>query len=226
MYMLASYLFTRTVKSMPQLEGLFRDNLILLTAATLAMNVLFLAGGYLVLGVWRKKVTLAEAGVRPLRWQPAWLPLAVGITLMLFPLRAGVGLLVQLLLPESMNSLTLRGNLIAGGEELSLLNFAISMLLVGFLAPISEELYFRGLLHGWMMKGLPRAVRIVGSSLLFGLAHLDSIPVAASAFILGGANAILYERTRSIFAPIAIHMFNNMIGVLLLYLSRLLLSQF
>ncbi len=43
--------------------------------------------------------------------------------------------------------------------------------------------------------------------------------------MLGFANALLYEKTRSIWVPIAVHALNNTIAVLLLYASMLMVEQ-
>ncbi|MCA9919202.1 MAG: CPBP family intramembrane metalloprotease, partial [Anaerolineales bacterium] len=53
---------------------------------------------------------------------------------------------------------------------------------------------------------------------LFGLAHADSIGVVAASAVIGVVNALAYERTRSLFIPIVIHVTTNSAAVLLLYL--------
>ena len=87
------------------------------------------------------------------------------------------------------------------------------------LAPISEELYFRGLIHRWFQSRLRFWPRVLLSSAIFGLAHFDSIGVAVSSFMLGLINAVAYERSESVWLPIAIHMITNSFGVILLYVA-------
>ncbi len=75
-----------------------------------------------------------------------------------------------------------------------------------FIAPIIEEIAFRGmLLHRWAQKwGLIKA--IIMSSLLFGIVHPD--PIGAIAFGIG--MCILYLRTQSLLVPIICHAANNL----------------
>jgi len=81
------------------------------------------------------------------------------------------------------------------------------LIIVGgsILAPVVEELIFRGvLLHRWAAKwGTPRAVWI--SSILFGIGHVDVL----GALIFGYALCAIYIRTRSLWVPILIHVVNN-----------------
>ncbi len=57
------------------------------------------------------------------------------------------------------------------------------------------------------------------SALLFGLAHFDSPGVAVSSVVLGAVAALMYERTRSIWACIALHALNNSVAISLVYLA-------
>jgi membrane protease YdiL (CAAX protease family) len=61
-------------------------------------------------------------------------------------------------------------------------------------------------------------VGVLVSSVLFALAHIDSPAAAISAFILGIVNALLLERFRSLWVPIAVHVVNNVAAVFMLYL--------
>ena len=81
-------------------------------------------------------------------------------------------------------------------------------------APVVEELLFRGIIftrwaHKW---GVKRA--IIFSSLLFGVLHLDG---TLDAFVFGVVMAILYLRTRTLLVPIACHMLNNAVAVALAF---------
>ena len=78
-------------------------------------------------------------------------------------------------------------------------------------APVLEEVLFRGVLVSrWGVKwGVGRAV--VASSLLFAFLHADVIGVFAFAMIA----ALLYLRTRTLLVPIVFHAANNLIAVFL-----------
>ncbi|HET7627365.1 MAG TPA: type II CAAX endopeptidase family protein [Bacillales bacterium] len=72
-------------------------------------------------------------------------------------------------------------------------------------APIIEELLFRGvLLHRWTYKWGPRRA-IVFSSLLFGVLHADIVGATVFAIVM----CILYIRTGSLLVTMLCHVFNN-----------------
>ncbi len=85
----------------------------------------------------------------------------------------------------------------------------------GILAPIGEELLFRGVIHHWLRRW-GAVLAVVVSSLIFGLAHFN-LMIGAIAFILGIGCAIIYDRTRSLWAPIIVHVVFNLLGIGLLY---------
>ena len=89
--------------------------------------------------------------------------------------------------------------------------FALVVSLV-LVAPVVEEVLFRGiLLHRWTVKwGLGRAA--VASSFLFGIGHdFDFF----GAFVFGLAMALLYVKTRTLIVPIACHVLHN--GVIVVW---------
>jgi membrane protease YdiL (CAAX protease family) len=90
-----------------------------------------------------------------------------------------------------------------------------TFILLVILAPISEEIVFRGILFaGWRSLGFGPAA--VVSSLLFGLAHWQP-NVALATAVLGWLLAYLYERTGSLWAPIGLHSVKNALAFALVY---------
>ncbi len=78
--------------------------------------------------------------------------------------------------------------------------------LIVIAAPLSEELLFRGLLFSRLMAKWGAARAMIVSSLAFGLLHLN--PIGASVF--GMVACVLYLRTRTLLAPMALHALNNL----------------
>ncbi len=184
-----------------------------------AANFLCLAGVFLVLGIMWGQITWAEVGLRPLRWQWPWLFIGASVAVLIIPLRGALAMAAQILIEGNLDSVVARGDLFTSGG-FSSQAFLLSLLFLGVLAPISEELFFRGLLHTWGMKYLQKFwVRALISSTLFGLAHLDSAGVTLSAFIMGWVIAWMYERTQSILMPIVVHIATNSTAVTFLYFS-------
>jgi membrane protease YdiL (CAAX protease family)/uncharacterized RDD family membrane protein YckC len=88
--------------------------------------------------------------------------------------------------------------------------------LIAIAAPISEEIFFRGMLFGGLRRRLSRVPAAALSGVLFGLVHaptgLTAVPpLAAFGFIL----ALLYERTRSLGPGIVAHGINNSLALAL-----------
>jgi membrane protease YdiL (CAAX protease family) len=74
-------------------------------------------------------------------------------------------------------------------------------------APIFEEFIFRGLIFGGLRRTLGLAVSVLASAAIFALVHP---PVAViPLFGLGVAAALVYERTRLLIGPIAVHAVYN-----------------
>lgn len=191
------------------------------------LNFFFLTGAVCVLGVRRGRITWEGMGFLPPKVQWWWLLIAVVASAVLIPLRMVLGLLVLYLLEGSLEGISARAELISVGMSFSWLNFTLTFLGVALLAPISEELYFRGLLHGWLRsRRVAFWLRVLISSTLFGMAHFDSLAVVASSFVLGVVNALFYEWSKSIWVPIAMHMLTNGLAVVLLFAALAVQAYF
>lgn len=90
-------------------------------------------------------------------------------------------------------------------------NIGWSLLIVGVLTPIAEELFFRGALMGWMMlRRFPRWTVILLPALLFAVMHLNPVgmlPIFFLALLLG----YLRWATGSLWPSVALHMCNNLL---------------
>lgn len=75
-------------------------------------------------------------------------------------------------------------------------------------APLCEEVVFRGYLYGASKKFAGPWVATVASALVFSAAH-GSLAALLPLFVLGCLLAFLYEKTGSIWAPIAVHLLFN-----------------
>lgn len=87
---------------------------------------------------------------------------------------------------------------------------------VCILAPILEEILFRGiLLRGMLHQGINPAIAIVLSSFLFGMAHMNPWQFIGAG-ILGAIFAYVYYRTKSLWICIFLHSLNNTISFILM----------
>jgi uncharacterized protein len=186
-----------------------------------AINFGCLAGGTYLLAIRPGKLTWAELGIAPPRWRWLWLVVAVGVTIVLLPLRGIIGLIVQQLFGGGMEGMQSRLDLLLG-TELTWPRFFVTLLGAGILAPVAEELFFRGLVYTALRQRLGIAAAATISGLVFALGHIDSLGVVAASFVMGIAIALAYEYTRSLWVAIAIHAFNNTLATVVLYLMMLL----
>lgn len=81
----------------------------------------------------------------------------------------------------------------------------IALIIAGtVLAPVSEEIFYRGMIYPVFRKYLGPAWGAVLAGLLFGLAHFDlwrAVPLA----IGGAALCYIYEKSRSVLVPMIAH---------------------
>jgi uncharacterized protein len=90
----------------------------------------------------------------------------------------------------------------------SLLYQILMFLTLVVVAPLSEELIFRGIiLNRWAQKwSLPTS--LIMTSLLFGFLHVNPIGLSMFGLVL----ALLYLKTKTLWVPIAAHAVNNFIA--------------
>lgn len=80
----------------------------------------------------------------------------------------------------------------------------IAVLMTCVIAPVVEEMLFRGLILRSFLRQYPRGAALVGSAVLFGAAHLNVYQFAAGS-LMGLLLGWLYDRTRSLWPCIALH---------------------
>jgi uncharacterized protein len=88
-----------------------------------------------------------------------------------------------------------------------LLAIATGVLLVA-VAPFAEELFFRGFLYQAFRNSFGVLPGALLSAVIFGAIHLEFFKLVQLA-ILGVILALLFEKTKSLWAPIILHAVNN-----------------
>ncbi|WP_339262332.1 type II CAAX endopeptidase family protein [Solibacillus sp. FSL W7-1472] len=95
----------------------------------------------------------------------------------------------------------------------SFLVYVLFFINICILAPIYEEMLFRGiLLRRFTLRWSPQKSIII-SSLIFGVIHLNPINVVF-AFALGCVLGYAYLKTKNIVIPMLLHSFNNFLAYL------------
>ena len=103
--------------------------------------------------------------------------------------------------------------------EPSSVQVVLGVLAVCVAAPLGEEVFFRGFLFGSLRGRLGFLRAAVISAVVFAIFHVDPLLVVLMLFV-GMALAWLYERRRTLVAPIAAHAMFNVIGYTLLLMER------
>lgn len=96
------------------------------------------------------------------------------------------------------------------------------VVVAGVITPIFEEVFFRGLLMGRLLKGFSATSAVVISALVFSLSHLN---IVQSIFVLpiGILCGILVVKTGSVFAGIWLHIVYNVVNI---YLAKMAVFQY
>lgn len=105
----------------------------------------------------------------------------------------------------------------AASEDLAGTLTAVALISTVLVAPIVEEILFRGIILSRLRKAMPVAPAILLSSLVFGLMHGQILWIAYAAF-LGIILALVAVRTKSILATILLHVTFNLAGMLVPHL--------
>lgn len=95
----------------------------------------------------------------------------------------------------------------------NLLAVIASVLAIGLLVPLAEELLFRGVVQTYLVKHLGTVAGIFLSSLWFALLHMDPA-FFAPLFVIGACLGVIRHRYQSIWGAVVLHAVNNMSGVL------------
>jgi uncharacterized protein len=107
----------------------------------------------------------------------------------------------------------------AAEQALEVIDPWLAIVSIVVLAPIAEELFFRGIGFNALLRERGRRWAYLGSAALFAVIHL-SLVALLPIFLLGLALAWVYERTGNLLAPIAMHAVVNGISVLFAMLVR------
>ena len=107
---------------------------------------------------------------------------------------------------------------ITGGGSFSWTKLILALITASVAAPFVEEIFFRGVLFGWLRTRWGAVPGVTISAALFSGAH--AIPlILASIFVVGLTLAIVYEKTKSTIATMTLHSLFNTIGVVAVFID-------
>lgn len=97
--------------------------------------------------------------------------------------------------------------------------FLLTLFVGSIVAPLAEEIFFRGFLYGGLRARLGVRWAIVVTSLFFAALHF-SFEVLIPILVLGIFLAILYELTGSLYPGMILHVSNNLIALIVYFIAK------
>jgi len=115
-----------------------------------------------------------------------------------------IGVVYSALLAGGINALQFFGSPPAWSQP-----HVFSFLLVGgIIGPITEEIFFRGIVYGFFRKW-GATVAIIASTLLFVFLHPTGVNLPLTQTVGGILFAVAYEKEQNLIVPITIHCLGN-----------------
>jgi membrane protease YdiL (CAAX protease family) len=100
-----------------------------------------------------------------------------------------------------------------GARGLQTVNLTLYFALTVLVAPLVEEVLFRGFLFAGLRQSLNLPAAALLSSMVFGAAHLGlAVWSMAAVAVMGAFFAYLYERTGSLWPPVVAHTLHNLLA--------------
>jgi membrane protease YdiL (CAAX protease family)/uncharacterized RDD family membrane protein YckC len=161
----------------------------------------------------RRHARLADLGLRLPHW--TWLLAALPAVLCSWAAEGVLGAIGRALLPASP------GSQCAAIQSDYHSALVLGLIGVAVVAPVVEEILFRGVVFGWLRGRMPAVAAAVISAALFSLAHLGwmdwalLLPVFGIGLVLAG----LYHHSRSLWPGILVHASVNTAATLFILLA-------
>jgi uncharacterized protein len=195
-------------------ESVFRT----VTSACIYLVMLAIVVGVPIL-VWKKKISLKVLGLdKLLTWKD------LGLAPVAFILYFIGSALFIYIVSQVFPSFDVNQEQPIGFENISQrYEYLLAFFTLVIVAPVAEEVLFRGYLYGKLRRIMPLWIAVVLTSLLFAAIHLQW-NVAVDVFVLSVIMCLLREVTGSIWAGIVVHIIKNGIAFYLLFINSSLLN--
>lgn len=207
----------------------FMNQVIFATGVSIIVYILAIAIAILVpLKLWRRRTTLKDLGAND--W-PSWMDILITpLAMVIYFICSGILMLIMTkLFPinlEQAQELPFSQTMLGTQWQYFLAFFTLVVL-----APVAEELLFRGYLYGKLRKTASVWVSVVITSLMFGVAHLwtggDNLQwaVAIDTFALSIIMCVAREYTGALWVSVLMHMLKNGLAFYLLFVNPTIVNQ-
>jgi membrane protease YdiL (CAAX protease family) len=113
-------------------------------------------------------------------------------------------LLLMFNLPMSEKYFTLVSGFRGVGNHSAILSYIYLIIMVVMIS-VGEELLFRGLIYPFLRENIGITFALLAQSLMFSLYHQNNVTLFGIFFMIGVLLALLYQQTKSIYLPVAVH---------------------
>lgn len=177
----------------------------LVISATLVQDAALIAAALLFASMWARGLTPASFGLRRTAIGPA-----IGWTLLTF-VAFWILTAIYISAVGEPDQQELTRDLREEESVAALIGYGV---LLAFVAPLAEELFFRGFVFGVLREKIGAVGGAIATGVVFGLVHVAGSPIETVGVlvILGVLLCVLYLQTGSLLPCIALHAINNSIS--------------
>ena len=180
-----------------------------------AQNALFV--GVVAFFLKRYGSSFRAIGIRKPTWQEIALGVSLGFGMLLISTvleNLMKSLMPHLFSPQTIADLNTMTEKFSAGDVFEKIGspFAKTLFAIGggVLAPIGEEVYFRGFIYNCLKHRFTVPLSIVLSGAIFAAIHISPLAIPVI-FLMGMFLALVYEKTKSLWVTILMHAVNNSI---------------
>jgi len=200
-----------TTQTRPLSSGADLTNAILLFVLNAIVQATFLIGPFFIARQVLQRLNIApriRAILQVLSFRSFKAGQALPLVFVCFLAIFSINLLYQFILNAIHLKLQTNDQTILQLGKVAPLTMYGLLLLAVLVAPVCEEVLFRGFVFSGFLHSMPLAWAVILSALIFAMAHNDpaSFPVL---FCIGILLALLRWRTRSLWPGILLHLLNN-----------------
>ena len=172
----------------------------------------FIYGSWLLLSaLYAHRASLAEMGLRRCSpWFFAWVPVFFIIVLV------GQGTWVAILSAIYTPSVSLPNPASFSIYANKPVTDVVAIFIFCVLAPVAEEIFFRGLIFRWLLRKHSLPIAIAASALFFAMIHFNFTGFT-DYLLVGISNALLAYYAKSLWPSITLHMSINILAIALTF---------
>ena len=167
----------------------------------------------------KNKTTRDELGIRGL---PTWSDLLlapIGFIVFMF-----VGTILLALLSKFLPGINWEQTQDVGFSNLlTQSDFALTFIMLVIVAPVAEEVIFRGWLYGKLRAKIPAIPAIILVSILFGIVH-GQWNVGVTVFVMSIVMCTIREITGTIWGGVLLHIIKNGVAFYFLYVNPIMIQ--